>query len=911
MGVPPPSPVHRPPLHALTLAGLLAIHPHGSTASDGGNRIPSPPLRLPAAPASGLEPALGALRFTSPVALATPPGETNRLFVVEQPGRIIVITNLANPTRTIFLDLTSSTVSGGEQGLLGLAFHPNYATNGRFFVFRTLTATTAGNANRLHDRLSEFRASAATPHRADPTEKVLFQQYDQASNHNGGDLHFGPDGFLYVSLGDEGGANDQYGNGQTITRDFFAGLLRLDVDQRADSLPPNPHPANQAFLGNYRVPADNPYVGAATFLGRPITDPSTVRTEFFAVGLRNPWRFSFDPGTGELWIGDVGQNARESVVISGPGANHGWPFREGPIAGPRSGSAPPGFSTDPTFRHTPPLHSYSHGSSATQGRSITGGVVYRGSRYPELVGAYVYADYVSGNVWALRRTEGGGPPQVQRLLGETGISAFGTDPRDGDILIADLDSGRILKLVPGATDGQPLPATLSDTGAFTRTETLEPAAGVVPYEVNLPFWSDGAVKQRWFHVPGSQRLGFTPTGPWLSPTGSVWVKHFELPLSGLPGAARRRVETRFLVRNKDGVYGITYRWNSATNAVLVPDEGEEATFEVQDPDGPRQVRWRFPSRAECLACHNAAAGGVLSFTTAQLARPVPGPDGSTLHQVQALANAGYLLNPPSYPDAFYRHPDPTDPRVSIEARVRSYLEVNCAPCHRPGGTLAAGFFDARLETPTDLTSLILGPLNDTPPGEPPWRVIVPGNPERSMLLHRTRSAEGDRMPPISSGVIDDRAVALLQQWIAALPSRPSYDEWRQEQLGAGAPSDPDLQRDEDADGASDYLEFLSGSDPRRPGDGWGLRLEPDPSARPGSDRGPYRLRFVHPANTRIQLEATTDLGRGAWEPWAPPGTDLDVPTEDTTRDLPLPGAGEAPSPARRDAFFLRARLARP
>lgn len=867
-------------------------HAHASTIPP---RPPSPPLRLPAQPASGLEPGLGNLRFTSPVVVTTPPGETNRLFVVEQPGRIVVVTNLANPTRTVFLDLTASTVSGGEQGLLGLAFHPDYATNGRFFVFRTLTATTRGATNRLHDRLSEFRVSTNNPNRAATTETILFQQFDEASNHNGGDLHFGPDGYLYVSLGDEGGGNDQYNNGQTITRDFFAGILRLDVDRRPASLPPNPHPANEAFPDAYRVPPDNPYVGSTSFLGRPITDPSRVRTEFYVVGLRNPWRMAFDRVTGELWVADVGQSARESIFITRAGANHGWPFREGPIAGPRSSSAPAGFTSNPDFQFIPPLHAYSHGSSATQGRSITGGFVYRGTRFPQLAGAYVFADYVSGNVWALRR-QATGAPQVERLLGEGGISAFGPDPRDGDVLLADLDGGRVLRLVPGATGGQPLPATLADTGAFANTRTLEPATGVVPYEVNLPFWSDGAEKRRWFHVPGNLQIDFTPTGPWLAPTGTVWVKHFDLPLGPSPTAPRQRLETRFLVRNASGVYGVTYRWTSATNAVLVADEGESATYDITDATGPRTVTWRFPSRAECLACHNEAAGGSLSFETAQLARDIPQPDGTPVSQIRALAHAGYLRNPPAHPGAYRRHPDPDDEQVSLEARARAYLAVNCAPCHRPGGTVGGGFFDTRLETPTDLANLILGPLNDA--GEnPAQRVLVPGQPDHSELLRRIQTPGPDRMPPIGSGVVDVRGANLLERWIQALPTRTTYADWRRTRLGAEAPADPDRRLDHDADGAPDYLEYLTGTDPMQPGDAWNLR------ATQGSGPNPPVLRFRQPVNAWLHLESATDPVAGPWAPWWPDGY-LDHPpaAQPGDRELPLPV--EDGEPAR----FLRARL---
>lgn len=857
------------------------------------------PLRLPQNPASAFEPGLGPLRFNNPVALTTPPGETNRLFVVEQSGRIIVITNLAAPTRSVFLDLASSTVFGGEQGLLGLAFHPRYAENGRFFVFRTLNATTRGQTNRLHDRLSEFKVSPNNPHQAAPVETVLFQQRDEASNHNGGDLHFGPDGLLYVALGDEGGGDDQYNNGQVITKDLFAGLLRLDVDGRPDSLMPNPHPANEAFLGNYRIPADNPFVGATNFLGRPIADPSRVRTEFFAVGLRNPWRISFDPVTGELWVADVGQGAREAVFITRRGANHGWPFREGPIAGPRAASAPTGFTTSPVHQYVAPIHSYSHGNGPTQGRSITGGLVYRGTRFPALTGAYIFADYVSGNVWSLRRpAAGGGSVQVDRLIGEVGLSAFGPDPRNGDILAADLDGSRVLRLVPGGATGQPLPATLADTGAFANLATLTPAAGVVPYEVNLPFWSDGAEKRRWFHVPGTNRLTFTPEGPWLSPTGTVWVKHFDLPLGPAPTDRRQRLETRFLVRNASGVYGVTYRWTSATSAVLVPDAGDVGTYSVGEGANARTVTWRFPSRAECLACHNAASGGSLSFETSQLSRSVTTPDGTASNQIALLARAGYFHNPPDHPGAFRRHPALDDEQVSLEARARSYLAVNCAPCHRPEGAIGGGFFDTRLETPTEAAGLLEGRLNDSG-NNPDLRVVAPGHPESSALLRRILSTGTDRMPPISSGVTDDAGAALLERWIASAASRPDFRAWLREYFGAAVAEAANRTRDADGDGASDYLEFLTGTNPTRAGDAWRLGVEP------GSGETGAKLRFRHPAGVLVNLESTRELHDSlSWVPW---GLDEDrggfIPAETTERQLPLPRAG--------DALYLRARIAAP
>ena len=199
-------------------------------------RVPNTTLQLPEVPGGfgyRFVDGFPGVTLDNPLAITAPPGETNRLFIVEQPGRIVIITNLAIPTRTVFLDLTQTTLFGGEQGLLGLAFHPGFATNGLFFTFRTLNWAPPGSSPIRHDRLSRFRVLPDNANRALPTSETwLFQEIDDYVNHNGGDLHFGPDGYLYVSLGDEGGGNDSGNNSQRIDGDFFAGLLRLDVDRR-------------------------------------------------------------------------------------------------------------------------------------------------------------------------------------------------------------------------------------------------------------------------------------------------------------------------------------------------------------------------------------------------------------------------------------------------------------------------------------------------------------------------------------------------------------------------------------------------------------------------------------------------------------------------------------------------------
>ena len=387
--------------------------------------------------------AFPSLVFSNPVCITSPPGETNRLFIVEKHGRVIVITNLVNPTRTIFMDISSrvsvvnSSESGdlnNEEGMLSMVFDPGYATNNYFYVFYMGPATNGTSG--LHDILSRFQTSATNPNQGDTnSETRLIVQYDRASNHNGGDTHFGPDGYLYVSVGDEGDEYNTLGNAQHIDENFFSGILRIDVNKLPGSLPPNPN-AESATTTNYTVPADNPFVGATTFDGLPV-NTSFLRTEFWAVGLRNPWRFSFDPATGILYCGDVGQDQYEEVDIITKGGNYGWATWEG------FNSPPSGVSTNgqpvplnPIF----PIVAYAHGSGTNQGNAVMGGVVYHGNRLPQLRGSYLYGDYVRGNVWRLTY-DGTNATAPQWLFADPGISAFGTDPASGDVLYCNLENG--------------------------------------------------------------------------------------------------------------------------------------------------------------------------------------------------------------------------------------------------------------------------------------------------------------------------------------------------------------------------------------------------------------------------------------------------------------------------------------
>src|SRR6266850_1616689 len=396
-------------------------------------RVPNTTLQMPAAPPTfgySSSNAFPTLNFTNPVCLASPPGETNRLFVVEKRGRIVVITNLAAPTRTIFMDISSRVATGNaadstiywELGLLSMTFHPGYATNGYFYVWYTGTGPSSGT----NDILARFKVSSTNANVADPNSEARFiVQVDRDDNHNGGDLHFGPDGYLYASLGDEGGAYGSWTNCQRIDKNFFAAIMRIDVDNRPGNLPPNPHAALPG-LTNYSIPADNPFVGATSFNGSPLI-PTNVRTEFWAVGMRNPWRFYLDPAGDGLYLGHPGQDTVEWVDYVTKGANCGWNYYEGSRQWTNSAQIPSGFVW------TPPLIEYGHTNSR---KCLIGGVVSQGYRLAQLYGAFIYGDYNSGEIWALR-SKGTNLTQNTLLFTDTTspiIATFGVDPASGDVL---------------------------------------------------------------------------------------------------------------------------------------------------------------------------------------------------------------------------------------------------------------------------------------------------------------------------------------------------------------------------------------------------------------------------------------------------------------------------------------------
>lgn len=858
-------------------------------------RLTNPDLAMPAAPPTGswqMVDALPGLTFKEPICISSIPGDSKRLFVCERLAKIkhIPDVTVATPSQSVFLDLQTAiagrtpaeTIDGGaygEHGLLGLAFHPQHATNGYFYV--AYTVRVGGGA--YYQRVSRFQVRAADPDFAEPTsELILLQQLDDGPNHDGGDLHFGPDGYLYYAAGDEDNSNLGPLNSQKVTGDFFSGIFRLDVDRKPGNLEPNPHAAilTDDGVARFSVPADNPFVHQSlggtwdgTYNGTAITSLSSVRTEFWATGLRHVWRMAFDPTTGDLWAGDVGQNTYEEVNKIVKGGNYGWGYREGAhnYSGPL-GSAPSGFtSSDPAYEY---VHTAIPGGSAEfKGNSVVGGYVYRGTRFPTLIGQYVFSDSVSGHIWQMNPATGA-TLCLTGLPGAYGvISSQGVDPFNQDLLFAAYNSGRIMRLTTGDSMTDGFPTTLTATDLFSDLSDLSPAPGLLPYAPNLSFWSDHAIKQRWFTIPDTtSKMTWSKDGNWIYPSGTVWVKHFDLELSRGNPATKKRIETRVLVKTDTGSYGVSYRWNEAqTEATLVEDAGTEFDLAIDDHGTPHVQRWQIPGRTSCITCHTPQGGHALSFNTRQLNR-----DGTIFgysgNQLDLLSANGFLHNTPDPVATLERHIRPDEVQYPLEQRARSYFAVNCAYCHQDGGSVS-GFWDGRAHLTLEETGLIQGTAVNNG-GNPLMKYVVPGDTDRSLILHRIAGSNGfGRMPPLGTTELDSANLQLVTDWITQ--ARELYDGWRDGYFPALDPNGAKTA-DPDGDGVNNYYEYLLGSSPVSGANPWQAAIADG------------KLTFLRKSHRYYAIETSDTLSD--WQPWSIPEIDRAYQTSDTLTEIPLPAS---------------------
>ncbi|MDB6112098.1 MAG: hypothetical protein JWR69_3848 [Pedosphaera sp.] len=708
------------------------------------------------------------LTFTNALGLAAVPG-TGRLVVWEREGRIYSFTNDAGAnSKTLVLDLSNQCQGWDDSGLLNLAFHPGFATNHYMFVYYTWVApgTVVGSptvrpptfaTGVYHDRLSRFTLNAAGV--AIPgSELVLVDQAGDSVWHNGSGMFFHPvNGFLYVTDGDDENGN----NNQVITNNLFSGVWRIDVDKRGGAIshPIVRQPANGTTT-NYYIPNDNPFVGQANVL-----------EEFYGIGLRSPHRMTYDPSSGRIFIGDVGAGTREELDVIEPTDLPGLNFQWDRIEGLQGDLTPPYIGVNKR-----PILDYTH----SEGQAIIGGYVYHGNEFAvDLGGKYIFGDNVQRKVWALDEStsppgkillctmpKGSGPNSGSDY---TGLSSFGLD-QNNELYICQMSSvgGQIYKLARSGPPpaSRPFPPLRSQTGAFQDAASLTPNTNLIPYTVNSPLWSDGAVKHRWMALPTNSTIHFTPTGEWSFPNGTVFVKHFDLPVDETNPNILRRLETRLLVRDTNAaVYGITYKWRTNyTDADIVTNALTEDIV-INTGTGTRTQQWFYPGPLDCLRCHTPAANYVLGVKTRQLNGNFPyAGSGVTDNQLRAWNHIGLFdatldeSNVANY-DKLVSVTNTTAP---IGSRVRSYLDSNCSQCHRPGGVPA--FWDARYDTPLASQSIINGTVANTL-GVPGAKVVVPQDLSKSIMYLRVNTLDTFKMPPLARNRIDTNAVAALAQWI--------------------------------------------------------------------------------------------------------------------------------------------------
>jgi uncharacterized repeat protein (TIGR03806 family) len=703
-----------------------------------GSPDPAPPYRL--------EKVFPDLGFNEPLELAIVPG-ADRWVVAERHGKIYTIsTDPKKPDKQLLIDL--------KRTIYGVVLHPQFAKNRHFYVtsIPNLAKETPDGSH-----LSRFTADRNDPPRAEMKSEKLILTWP-SGGHNGGCIRFGPDGYLYLGTGDGSGIADGRNTGQDIS-DLLASLLRIDVD-KADK--------GRA----YAVPADNPFVAH-----------KGARPEIWAYGLRQPWKFSFDKVSGDLWVGEVGQDLWESVYKIEKGGNYGWSVKEG--------SHP--FRIDRKTGPTPilkPVVEHPH----SEFRSLTGGYVYHSKRLSELKKAYIYGDYDTGRVWMLRHDGKRVTEHRELARSRIRIVAWGQD-HAGDVYALDFMSGGIYRLVanpPPAADAPKFPHKLSETGLFASTRDLTPAKGLIPYSVNAELWSDGAIKERFIAIPGDGKIEYDtvlyPQGApgalpgWRFPDNTVLVKTFSLDLEAGNPKSRRRLETRLLhaVRMPgteevgDQVwYGYTYVWNDdQTDAELLDAKGLDRKLTVKDakvPGGKREQVYHFPSRTECTMCHTFTAKYALGVNTLQMNKDHDYGGGNVANQLSTLEHLGLFTKPlPQKPVKLPRLVDYHDKAQKVDARARSYLHANCSHCHRKWG---GGISDFQLlaNLPLKETGTI-----DAKPGQGTFdlrdpRILVPGDPSRTLLLYRMKTLGLGRMPHIASNRVDAEAVDLLEAWIKELP----------------------------------------------------------------------------------------------------------------------------------------------
>lgn len=737
-------------LAAAGLVGWLASSSAQSPKSAKAARVPWTTTRIVGSPDPPppfkVVRAFPYLKFQHPLLMARYP-EGDRLIVGEQAGVLHSFHTKPDVKAKLFFDLRKELKTihrhpeaSGLETIYGLAFHPDFAKNRQCFLCYTLQSKKPRPNLKDGTRVSRFTVTQADPPRIDPASEEILLTFLQGG-HNGGDLHFGPDHMLYISTGDAANPNppDPFETGQDIS-DLLSSILRIDVDHKDNGK-------------NYAIPKDNPFIGM-----------KGARPEVWAYGFRNPWRMSFDAKTGELFAGDVGWELWESVHRVEKGGNYGWAATEGPqpIKPEKVGPTP----------IRPALIELPHTIAA----SVTGGLVYRGKKFPELRGAYVFGDWETRRLWAAR-FEGDRTKEMPEIAKPSvRIVSFGED-NEGELYFLDYDGGTVhtIQRNDAVAKNKDFPTKLSQTGLFASVKDHQLAPGVVPFRINGRQWQDGAAAEHWAAFPGLSSANFYKQ-PKPIPGNVDWHyfrMHFpkDAVLVKTISLGARRAETQIL--HFDGVdwHPYTFAWrDDQTDADLVPADG----LEKEMPDGKGKRTWQFHSRIQCLSCHSSWSEYALAFQPEQLNRS--GSDGR--NQLIAFSEAGLLRRmanndrplPPFDSAAVAREPKLADASASdqpMEARARAYLHINCGHCHCEGG---GGAVNLRLRFPVPVAGMNAVGVRPTRGdfGLRDASIIKPGDPCASTLYFRMAKFGRDRMPHVGSERPDEAGLKLIEKWIAGM-----------------------------------------------------------------------------------------------------------------------------------------------
>ncbi len=761
------------------------------------------------------------LKTFQPIFVRAEPG-SKRMFLVEHggswagPGRILAFPD--DPTAT-----QPELIWDSQDLVYGFCFHPRYEQNRQLLAIVN-GPVKAKPGEKKKNRIVRMTVNRDEAGKIDPESVQVILEWE-SNGHNGGDLGFGPDGYLYVPTGDGTSDSDTDITGQGVD-DLLAVMIRIDVDHPDKDRP-------------YSIPRDNPYVGVAG-----------AREEIWAHGFRNPWRMYYDHPLNQLWVGQNGQDLWEQVFLVRKADNYGWSTYEGSYPFYLERKLGPGPLVKPTVEHP---HS--------EARSLTGGVVYHGRKLPELRDAFVYGDFATGKIWAVKHD--GQRVTYQREIVDTSLQivGFGLD-HEGELLVID-HGGALYYFEPTPTDTPPsnFPRKLSETGLFASVAGHKTHPGLIPFSVNVQLWSDGAHKERFIALPGDARMDYTSRWGFKFDEGSVLVKSFAIEDEAGNPRSRRWIETRLMVFEQKEWVGYSYRWNQEqTDAELVDKSGVDHEYTIRDaaaPLGQRQLKWHFPSRAECMVCHSRAAQYVLGVSEVQLNK-LHDYGGVQANQLRTLEHLGVFktkfwdieqedlpklnsrlasivqrslrrltgrrqlelsnvdaaqfawdalgaltplpsrlrpservwlsaarrLYEPLHQQRLWAKPlakrpkemgklfDLADHTADIELRARSYLHANCAYCHVDAGggnaAIVLDYFSARDRTKT----VDVAPLHHRF-GLDDARIVAAGRPDRSVLLHRLQTRGTGQMPPLATTQLDREAIEVIRQWIAqTVPEAP-------------------------------------------------------------------------------------------------------------------------------------------